>query len=177
MADPKRLRTLMALTEHLRTEVTLANGYQHDLSGAVFRGKLLFDESDPLPSVSLLESPDPDRAPVLAGYHDRVDAPQSNEEWMLLLQGWAVDDKVNPTDPAYRLMADVRKALAKILQGDDPMSGRQAHPSYMLGGLIEGMTMEPGVARPPQEGVSSRAFFWMRVKLKFVEDQNDPYAD
>lgn len=177
MEDPKRLRLLKALTGHLKSEITPANGYQHDLSEAVFRGKLLFDDSDPLPCVSVLESPDPDRAPAFAGAQDRVNAPNSAEDWMLLIQGWAKDDKLNPTDPAYRLMADVRLALAKILQGDEMMSGRQAHPSYMLGGLIEGMTMEPGVARPPQEGVSSRAFFWMRVRLKFVEDQNNPYAD
>lgn len=175
--DSKRLRTLKALTDHLKSEVTPANGYQHDLSEAVFRGRMYFGEDDPLPCVSLLDNSDPDRAPRRAGYHDRIDAPVANEGWTILLQGWTVDDKANPTDPAELLMADVRKALAKVLQGHSMQTGRLAHPNFMLGGLIEGMTMEPGVVRPPAEGVSSRAFFWMRVTLQFVEDQNDPYAD
>ena len=40
--DSKRLRTLKALTAHLEAEVTPANGYQHDLTKAVFRGRALF---------------------------------------------------------------------------------------------------------------------------------------
>lgn len=178
--DSKRLRTLKALTEHLRTEVTPANGYEHDLSGegAVMRGRLYHDEDAPLPGVSILDNIDPDRAPRRTGWQDMAEADTSYEGWTLLVQGWVKDDKLNPTDPAFNLMADVRKALAKVLQDADAHAGRPtAHPNYLLGGLIEGMTMEPGIARPPMEGVSSRAFFWMRVTLKFVEDQNDPYAD
>lgn len=177
MADSKRLRTLKALTDHIASEITPANGYQHDLSGAVFRGRLYHDEDDPLPSVSILDNPDPDRAPRRTGDQDRQDAPVAFEGWTLLVQGWADDDKMNPTDTAELLMADVRKGLAKVLQGDEWMTGRMAHPNFMLGGLIEGMTMEPGVARPPVEGISTRSYFWMRVTLKFVENQNDPYAD
>lgn len=180
MADSKRLRVLKALSTHLATEVRPANGYQHDLSvtGAVSRGVLYLTQDSPVPSVSILDNIDPDRAARRTGWQDRVDADTSLEGWTLLIQGWVKDDKLNPTDPAFNLMADVRKALAKVLQDADPHAGRaQAHASYMLGGLIEGMTMEPGIARPPMEGVSSLAFFWMRVTLKFVEDQNDPYAD
>jgi len=92
------------------------------------------------------------------------------------VQGWSEDTKENPTDPAYELMADVRKALAKIVKRGHPTDAAQIpNPDLMLGGLITGMTMEPGIARPPIEQVSAKAFFWMRVKLQFVEDPNDPY--
>lgn len=176
--DSKKLRILKRLTEHLKSEIVPANGYQHDLSepGHVIRGRLFIGPDDPLPQVSLLDNLDPDRFPRLAGEDDRINAPHGKEAWILLVQGWVEDDKENPTDPAFNLLADVRKALAKILQGTDPMSGRQPHPNYMLGDLIEGMTMEPGVCRPP-DSISNRAYFWMRVTLEFVEDQNDPYAD
>ncbi len=174
MADSKRLTTLKRLSTFLATEVARDNGYKHDLAGAVFRGRMFTTNNDPLPMVTILENVDPDRYPRPAG--GETEAPTTNEDWVLLVQGWAEDDKDNPTDPAYELMADVRKALAKLKQRPHPVLGGPENPDYMLGGLIAGMTMEPGIARPPIEQVSSKAFFWMRVVLKFVEDPNDPYA-
>lgn len=178
MADSKRLTVLKALCKFLREEVTVANGYKHNLSTVegkkrVVRGRMFFTSNDPLPMVSILENIDPDRLPSLAGgdYEHAL----GNEQWILLIQGWAEDDKENPTDPAYELMADVRKALAKLDKRPAPMTAEQPNPNYHLGGLIAGMTMEPGVARPPLEQVSTKAFFWMRIAMKFVEDPNDPY--
>ena len=173
MADSKKLTTLKALTDYLKTEVSVANGYKHDLAGKVFRGRMFFTRDDAAPMVSLLENLDPDRYPRLAG--GDYDAPTSKEDWVILVQGWVDDDKVNPTNPAYELMADVRKALAKLRRRGGPMEPEDSYPNYYLGGLISGITMEPGIVRPPIEQVSERALFWMRVTLKFVEDQNDPY--
>lgn len=174
--DSKKLRTLKALTEHLKSEISIANGYQHDVDDRVFRGRMFLDPSDPLPALAILDSPDPDRFPKATGDQDRIDAAVGLEAWVILIQGWVDDDKLNPTDLAFNLLADIDKALAKILQGQDMMKGRQAHPNYMLGGLIEGMTMEPGVCRPP-DSISSTAYCWKRVTLQFVSDPNDPYAD
>jgi hypothetical protein len=173
--DSKRLRALKALTTHLETEVSIVNGYQHDLAGAVFRGRLLFGPQQTLPSVAILDNPDPDRFPRMTGGKEYESDTRLNQ-WVLLVQGWADDDKIHPTDPAHNLLADVVKALAKISQGMHPTTFAPGHPNYMLGDLISGMTMEPGVVRPPQEGVSDKAFFWMRIMLQFVEDTNDPYA-
>lgn len=171
MAESKRLAALKALTAHLETEITVANGYLHTLTGAVFRGRAKFDDDDPLPMVSVMESPNPDRFPNRAGEHDS--AGKQRDNWTLLVQGWALDDKKNPTDPAYELMADVKKALAKLVDVDNE-SGIPKHASYRLGGLIVDMQFEPGTVRPPDE-TSSKAFFWMRVILKFVEKVNDPF--
>ena len=176
MADSKRLTTLKRLCTFLATEVTPANGYKHDLSpeGAVARGRLFFDSADPLPGISILENVDPDRFPRQAGgEHEHT---LTKENWTLLVQGWAKDDKQNPTDPAYELMADVRKALAKLVKRPAPMTAEVESPDYHLGGLIAGMTMEPGIARPPTEDVSRKAFFWMRIVFQFVENPNDPYS-
>jgi hypothetical protein len=172
MSDSKRLATLKALTAHLEAEITVANGYKHDLAGAVFRGRAKFDDDDPLPMISILESPNPDRFPNRAGEHDNIRVDQ-RDNWTLLLQGWAKDDKLNPTDPAYDLMADVKKALALLVK-ERPEYGTGVHPNYRLGGLILGLEYEPGTVRPPDEQ-STKAFFWMRVILHFSEDFNDPY--
>ena len=175
MDDSLRLTILKRLTEHLEYEVNTANGYKHTLKDKVFRGRMTFDEHDPIPMVSILENLDPDRFPRRVGNNDGVGAGLQKDEWIILVQGWTVDDKKNPTDPAYELMADVKKALAKILQGPNPETGIGGHPNYHLQDLISGMTMEPGTVRPPMEQPSTKAFFWMRIVLNVVEDITDPY--
>lgn len=171
MADSKRLATLKALTSYLAGEITAANGYENTLTNAVFRGRAFFDKTDPLPMVSILESPNPDRFPQRGGDQDSS-APVMKDQWTLEVQGWCEDDKTHPTDPAYNLMADVKKALAKI--GRVNGHGDGMYECYLLGGLIAGIKWEAGTVRPP-ELQSSQAYFWMRVILTFVEDINDPY--
>lgn len=176
----KRLAALRALTTHLSDEIRIENGYKHDLSNAVFRGRLAFatgdddNPGDPLPMVSILENPNPDRFPQRAGYEDQGDSVQ-RDKWTLNVQGWVEDDPLNPTDPAYELMADVKKALYALIAQHHPEQGIGGiHPNYCLDGLINGLEFEAGTVRPPDE-LSSKAFFWMRVILDFAENVKDPY--
>ncbi len=177
--DPKRLVILKRLCDYLSAEIVEGAVYQHTLKDSVFRGRYKFDDDDPLPALSFLENLDPDRYPRQAGIGGG-ELPTQAQDWVLLLQGWAIDDKCNPLDPAYRLMADTQIAMAKIVfnkQRVDPF-GATEPPNQgreLLGDLIAGMTMEPGVVRPPVEDLSARAFFYMRVHIKLVEDPNDPY--
>lgn len=175
MADSKRLATVKALCTHLATEIRVANGYLHDLASeySVVRGRYKFDDSDPLPQISVMESPNPDRFPLRAGDQD-WDSPEEKESWTLYLQGWVEDDKRNPTDPAYELMADVKKALAKIMRIRHDTGGPEFPSMYLLGGLINGLRWEGGTVRPPDQN-SAKAFFWMRVILEFSENLNDPF--
>ena len=177
MADSKRLAFIKALTEHIRSEVDGTGLYTNDLTVEplqVTRGVLYVDDHDPLPSVQLLENIDPDRYPRRAG--GEWEHPTQKEDLIILITGHVEDDKEHPSDEAYGLLADVKMALAKLVFRGDPTRAQETHPNYMLGGLITGMTMEPGTVRPPQEQNSSAAFFWMRVVFKFVEDPNNPYA-
>lgn len=171
--DSKRLATLKALTDYLEGEVSVANGYLHDLVDAVFRGRLQFDDEDPVPCLSILENVNPDRFPQRQGFDDG-DTGDSVSRWVLLLQGWVKDDKRNPTDPAEQFMADVKKALAKLDTDPNPMSDDAPHPAYLLGGLIVGLEIEPGTVRPPDQN-SAKAYFWMRVILRFNENVRDPF--
>lgn len=175
MADPKRLVMLKALSDYLQSEITTANNYQHTL-GFVSRGRMFIDRTMKLPGLSIIDNPDPDRYPSSAGRRG-WSHPEQNEDYVLLIQGWAKDDKQNPTDPAHVLMADVRKALAKISYRGAPDSAYQPPEGvYLLGGLITSLVMEPGVVRPPTEQESSDAFFYMRVSVGFTEDPNDPFS-
>lgn len=169
MADSKRLLALKALSEHIQTTVTKANGYQHDLAG-VARGKLKFSGMD-VPFVVVNEAIDLDQDMPQAGSGLQV-----LDAWPLYVQGWAEDDTENPTDPAYRLMADVQKALARILIDEEKIN-RVPTPneSYMLGGAIEGFVFGPGRVRPPDE-TSAYSYFYLPVVMHVAERLDDPYA-
>lgn len=160
MADSKRLAILKAMTTHLKG-VTVANGFQHDLDSSIYRGRASFGSSDKIPMVSILEYLRQDL---------REDRPSNSntvkEDWQLLLQGWAEDDRQNPTDPVHLLLADVKKSLAMIR--DDK------NPAYRLGGLIVDLKTDGGIVRPPDEN-SNKAQFYLRVTLAFVEYTDDPY--
>lgn len=166
IADPVRLLIQKRLTSMLE-EIIPANGYQMDLAGKVFRGRLVFGQGDPLPMLSILEAPLPqDAAPAPR------DATESKAGWEIIIQGWVKDDKANPTDPAHVLMADVKQRLAlerAKANWDQPEDGILG-----LGQIIDGMYIGQGVVRPPEE-ISSKAFFWLTITLDMAEDMAHPY--
>lgn len=164
--EPFRLRVQKALCAALE-EITPANGYTFDLTDAVFRGRDIFGDKDPLPMVAILEPPVPPeeiRAPrdSAGGYGD----------WDLLLQGFVDTDPtnvLNPTDPAHFLLADVKKRLAKE---------KVRNGTYNALGMDNQVEIGPigrGVVRPPDE-ISARAYFWLTLTLRVAEDPEDPFA-
>lgn len=167
MADSKRLLILKAITEHLKA-ITPDNGYQHDLSAGVYRGRATFGAETPLPCVNILEPLNPDREPSITS--GRL---VQKDEWTLLIQGWVDgdDEGESPTDPAHLLLADVKKRLAVALIDSGP---HNANPEYLFGDLVAGMRIEPGTVRPADEN-SARAYFYLRVVVDVVEHLDDPY--
>lgn len=160
---PIRLRIQRALVAALE-EITVANGYQHDLTDSVFRGRATYGDSAPLPMVSILEpidedeqTPTPQAGPVNKG------------QWTLLIQGFVQDDFDNPTDPAHNLLADVKKRLIMERIRD------QQYDILGLGDYVMDIEIGPGVVRPPDE-VSAKAYFWLRLRLSVVENLENPFA-
>ena len=166
MADSKRLHILKLLTAHLEG-VTPANGYGHDLTGRVSRGLWRISDETPLPWVNIVENLNPDRDPL-----ETDERLLQRDSWILLINGWVDTDEqdVYPTDKAHALMADVKKRLSAIISPGPPHS---PNADYMLGGVIEGFAVEPGVVRPPDES-STTAFFFLRVVVEVVEHLDDP---
>lgn len=163
MKTPFRLKVLQALTQVLES-INPDNGYEFDLSGAVFRGRDTFDHNDPLPMISILEA---------ITENDGLQAPRGGGKvvtpWLLLLQGWAEDDKQNPTDPGQRLLAAVKMRLAQ------ERVRREGYHILGMGGKIDDIKFSTGVVRPADE-VSAKAYFWLKVELSLVEDLLNPYA-
>lgn len=164
MPDPFRLTVLKALSAALE-EVTPANDYLHDLTASVFRGRLLFTSHDPVPMVTITEPPQmPEQMESPDG------ATESSTKFPLLLQGFVDDDRENPTDPAYRLLADVQKRLALARsQGD-------GYDILGLGERVMALHIGKGIVRPPDEVVSKTAYFWLPVTLEIAEDYANPFA-
>jgi len=164
MNDPFRLKVMKALTVVLE-EITLANGFQHDLSASVVRGRINLDETDPLPLVAVNEKP---------VFPEQLETPGGSAAHIgtldLLIQGFAVDDRKNPTDPAYRLLADVTKRLAQEKLRDDGFD------ILGMGERITALDIGQGVVRPPDAVVSDTAFFWLPVTLTFGERLDEPFA-
>lgn len=174
-------RFLNALTAALK-EITPGNGYVSDLADfdpgdgimqtRVFRGRAWFGENDPIPMVSILEGVTPfgfvDQPPILTA--------NGEYDWPLIVQGFVNDDPVNPTDPAYVLLADVKRRLAqeKTRTG---IGNRQPDPFGLGLGKNRVTTFEigAGVVRPADD-VSARAYFWLSLTPRVVENLSDPYA-
>ena len=180
MSDPFRLRIMKALTACIEG-VTTSNGYSHDLTGKVLRGRLFFGDNDPLPMVSIIEPPLPiDRLPAPAG------ASQSSGKWELMIQGWVEDDFENPTDPAYRLVADVKRVLTiegarrdakgqlDILGFGRPATVVENGREFSVGNVITSMKVGASVVRPPEDGISDKAYFWLHLYLEIIEDNARP---
>lgn len=171
--NPLRLEIQKRLADALR-EITPANGYVMDFSGAeggddnrVFRGRNIYGDDDPVPMLSILESPIPlDQLP------SPVDSGLNSGQWELMVQGFVEDDPVNPTDPAHVAMADVKKRLA--LEQKKTSARRDEDGPFGLLRAVTGITIGTGVVRPPDE-VSAKAYFWLLFVLDIAEDVTEPY--
>lgn len=189
---PFKLRILKGLTDALK-EITVANGYETDLAdlvtyedpmadplveidreGSVFRGRAWFGDSDSLPMVSVLEGVSP--ADEVA--EPPIETATSETDWPILIQGFVNDDPVNPTDPAYVLLADVRRRLAiekkRKLFAADKSSNHDVF-GLGLGSRLLIQSIGSGVVRPADD-VSSKAYFWLTLVLRIVDKAENPYV-
>lgn len=169
---PARLLVLKALAAHLSGVYgTGPDGEPFDLTGKVFRGRSEFGVDSPIPMLSILESPRPDTGVYGGNNEVRVEG-----AWNLLLQGWVDDDSENPTDPAHWLMAAVEERLGLIVAKKKDGSGRPVdQAAYHLGGHIVSLEYGPGVVRPADGKVSSKAFFYLPVRIALASSVYEPY--
>lgn len=178
---PFKLRAMRALTGILKS-ITPADGYVYDLSDfdpgdgemmeRVYRGRDTFAANDPLPMVSVLEGVNPGDDVA----EPPVEAVAAEYDWQILIQGWLPDDQEHPTDPAYLLLADVRKRLAIETRRKLPGS-HQLDPLGLGDGKnrVVGIRVGAGVVRPPDR-LSDKAWFWLSVTLRILDNAAEPYA-
>ena len=160
----------MALTDALR-EITPANGYQHDVSHAVFRGMAVLPSRVNPPILSLIEPPVEPEGP-----RRPETTTEDHSTFPLILQGIVKDGHEHPTDPAYRLLADAHLRLARVRR--DAL--RRSDGSFLGLARVTGLDVGRGVVSPPDTGpnpqVSGAAYFWLPLGLTIAEDHLDPFA-
>lgn len=178
----KKLAIMKALTTHLQGitpdwldfEVPENFGVvacPYDLSASVFRGRLEFGDEIRNPFLAILEAPrqlDPNGAG-----NDLV----QNEDWTLLIQGFATDDPKHPLDPAYDLLAWTQMRLARIT-AEKKNGGRGGlYPNeWRLGGLVADVRYQIPIVRPGKDGVSDTAYFYMPISVGNVTDLAMPFV-
>lgn len=162
-------KRLTELLEGISTDdgYVISPGYNGDLVGRVFRGRAVFGDGDPVPMVSILEVPIP-----LDQLEPPPDSTSSSGGWELMVQGFAVDDRDNPTDNGHILMAAVKKKLA-FEKKKTNYHGDDSNGLLGLGRQVTRMLIGPGVVRPPDE-LSAKAYFWLTLTLDIVEDLTEP---
>lgn len=167
MPDSKQLRILKKLTAHLAATPDYA-------PLKIVRGLGVIsakDAADNEAVLSILEAPRP-----IIGTPAGEQGLIRNESWTLLLQGWPVDDKKNPSDPAYALKAAVEKRLSEIVKEDSKNGIMRTDPLYMLGGDVGSMIIGQGVVRPPEGAASRLAMFFLPLILEVKTDVSNPYG-
>lgn len=166
----KQLAVLKRLTAHL--EGTEVDG--GDLTGRVFRGRTTLGTNIKYPALAMLEPPAPLQNPGDTAAEHGI---KRSEGWRIALQGFAEDDPVNPSDPAYELKAKVEERLSQIILLEEE-SGDPVFPNaYLLGRLINGLVIGQGIVRPPEANVSATAFFYMPLLVKIATNVSKPYVD
>ena len=165
MKTPFRLRLFEAITKAIE-EVNPDNGYEADLRGRVYRGRLLFGDEQELPCVSILQPPIP-----LDELFMRDQRTTSVGNIEVMVQGIVDEDHLHPTDPAERLMAEVKLALVKEAKRKTGMGDPLI---FGMDGRVDGISIGMGSCRPP-DMMSDRSFFWLTLTIKLVEDYADPY--
>lgn len=168
---PFRARIMLAL-EAVLEEITIADGYSKDMTGAVLWGRVRYDENDPLPMISLLEPPVPPDWSNAAGSKVVGDG-----NWPLLVQGFVKDDYERPTEEAYFLAADAKRRLAleKFRDRGQDILGMGPRNNNGSGNAVLDMFIGSEVIRPSDEQ-SSKAFFWLPLTLKITENHLQPYS-
>lgn len=177
----KKLKLMIALTDHLKaitpdwTDLPPEMAGEvcpYDLSESVFRGRVLFGEEVRPPFIAILEAPrqlDPNGAGTGRLWND--------EDWTLLIQGFAKDDKKNPTDPAYELLAWTQMRMARITTEKKSGGRGGLYPAeWRLGGLLAEVRYQIPIVRPGKDDVSDTAYFYMPISVGTVTDLTMPFV-
>lgn len=167
MDEPYRLQILKRLTAHLEG-INGIDPYYHDVKGKVFRGVAMFGANTPLPCLSILEG----KASDYGNFADELQTVRL-DSWLLLVQGWVNDDVRNPTDPGYYLAADVTRRLSDIIALNE--HGKPKYSGvYLLNGLISSLTVAAPIVRPPEDNLSTKAFFYLPIQVGLKSDLTKP---
>ncbi|MGA1831676.1 hypothetical protein [Rhizobium wenxiniae] len=164
---------MKAITAQLQT-ITPANGYTNDMSDftdeagrpmpRVFRGRVDFGDSDPLPMLVVVEDPKSDETS-----NGGVSGGAAMNVFRVVVQGF-VADAAHALDPAYVLSAEVTQALVAAKTRGNVLGLGRVMPS------ITAMSIgQPKHRTPPGSG-SDVTHFAIPITLTLAENLEAPFA-
>lgn len=180
----KKLAILKALTTHLEginptnsfeyidgaTQTVATMPYALNLSESVYRGRMTFGDEVSAPFLVLLENPR--QLSPNSGGSAKLN---QDEDWQIVIAGFAEEDRKNPLDPAYQLLAYTQHRMSLIGQ-EKPNGGRGGRftAEYRLGGLVGEISYQIPIVNPGKDDVSEYAYFYMPVAIGVVTDLTKP---
>lgn len=173
----KRLLVLKKLTAHLEPVTFEWKNVVYPMTKAVYRGRTTFGDETKVPFISILEKPR-----QLIGEVAGIEKIDRNDDWDILIQGFAPDDKKNPLDPGYEMLAAVEQRFARLLQQKSNGGGPVYPDEFLLGlsgpqGIVTRITFTIPIVRPPDNDVSDTAYFYMPVSIGIKTDMAAPFTE
>lgn len=159
---PVKLQILRFLTTHLEG-IQGPDWGGYNLEGHIYRGRNRFgDEMFGETFLSILEAPRPD-----SGREGGDENASRSSEWQLYLQGWAAepDDECHPLDHAYYLLDQVERRLNMIVSVRKHTGYPEFPELFRCAGLATSFSHGPGVIRPPNDGISSKAYLYIPLRV------------
>lgn len=173
MGVSKRLEIMQHLATVL-SGIYPDNGYEFDLRDRVFRGRMTMTtggKDDKRPALSIIEP----KTINPGAFADDLST-YRKDRWVVMVQGWCGADQVdqfNPTDAAYRLVADVESCLSGIVA--TTTTGQPKFPGiYLLGKKIAAMELSQPTVRGAEEGYSDRAYFYLPIAFTLASNISQP---
>tara|TARA_R110002072_G_scaffold298960_2_gene473712 strand:+ start:1091 stop:1618 length:528 start_codon:yes stop_codon:yes gene_type:complete len=174
MADTKRYQAIKNIRDKLK-EITIANGYEIDLGGRVYIGKIEHGKETPAPFIALWE-PFSENGPTVAS-----DAPKQSGSGQrrtsqsrivvgYYIQGFAdkASDPAEPTAPAYVLLGAIQRCLGALSTESRPF-GADQQPGEI--------TLDWGLVRPGGDNLSTEhSYALIKLNLLIQEERGSPYV-
>lgn len=178
----KKLAILKRLTTHLQgitpdwidlPTPMLGETCPFDMSRSVFRGRSVYGDETKLPFISLLEAPR-QLEPLGAGVTRLV----QDENWTLLVQGFVKENRDNPLDEAYSLLAWTQMRMARITATAKNGGRGGLYPDeWRLGSLAVEISYQIPIVRPGKDAVSDAAYFYMPISVGTVTELTMPFIE
>ena len=175
MPVTKRFQAIDNIRNQLKT-ITTTNGYEIDLEGRVFLGKIQHGEETKVPFISLWEpfeevGPiEESAAPRQSGRAGRSHVSQSRIVVKYYIQGFAgkSGDANDPTAPAYILLGAIQKCLGALETQPRPFGENQEPGEFQINW---------GLVRPGGDNISTEHPYTLTTLLLLLqEERGNPYV-
>jgi len=163
------MRRLTAMIESVTDfsyvdEEGVTRSVTYDLTGRVYRGRKTVSVVDAKDAVSILEAPR-----SIVGDPAGLEGVLRGEPWTLNIQGWPVEDRENPSDPAYVMAAAVRQRLSSLIAVSRETGEAVNSDEFRFGNIVNSVAFGATIVVPPTEGLSAVTFWYIPLIISLVQ--------